>query len=179
MVVWTHRLTYVHLLSQFIHSSFQITVSPKNSQTPKTNHINSTSIQSNTTRSKPQSKKVINKSNGNKSEETNVIYVHKKNAKQIKLALEEASLLDRNYRMVKADFDSSTTKSNFIPTSADVDIKGMDPASYIAVPVTEECLAIVSRQNQNHDDRAHVWHSLIHASGKQVVPYSSVVLGRR
>jgi tRNA wybutosine-synthesizing protein 3 len=101
------------------------------------------------------------KPNGSRKGEADVIFVHKRYAKEVKTALEGLSMLDRNYRMVKADI------------SAPVD----DPLACIAVPVSRDVLELVS--GQGHRNADHPWLAFVMGSGTQVVPFSSVVLGRK
>ena len=101
------------------------------------------------------------KANGSRKGEANVLFVHKRYAKEVKTAMDSLSILDRNYRMVKAD------------ASAPVD----EPMSLIAVPVTREGLQFVS--SQSHHKADHPWLEYVVGSGSQVAPFSSVVLGRK
>jgi tRNA wybutosine-synthesizing protein 3 len=102
---------------------------------------------------------------GVRQRETNVLFVHKNNAKQVKTALEQKSLLDKNYRMVKIEHD----------------IEEMDHLltanTHIAIPITKECLQILSSNNATHETSG--WLDYVVTSGKYVVPFSSSVLGRR
>ena len=101
------------------------------------------------------------KANGSRKGEANVLFVHKRHAKEVKTAMDALSILDRNYRMVKAD------------ASAPVD----EPMSCIAVPVSQEGLQFVSSQSHRKVD--HPWLEYVVGSGSQVAPFSSVVLGRK
>jgi len=101
------------------------------------------------------------KANGSRKGEANVLFVHKRHAKELKTAMDSLSILDRNYRMVKAD------------ATAPVD----EPISCIAVPVSREGLDFVS--SQSHCKADYPWLEYVVGSGSQVVPFSSVVLGRK
>lgn len=93
--------------------------------------------------------------------ETDVVYVENKNAKHLKTALEQVSFLNRSFRMTKAD--SSALIQNEKP--------------HIAVPITNECKERLF--GNNHATEMYPWASLISAQGRQKVPYSTSVLGRR
>jgi hypothetical protein len=92
-----------------------------------------------------------------KHQTTSVLYVTTRNAKALKTALEESGYLDKSFRMTKAD--GSVMEK---------------PASYIAVPVTDECLAVLEEQSD-----PPAWYSLVIAKGKQQVPFSTALLGRQ
>jgi hypothetical protein len=111
-----------------------------------------------------QQTKIV-QTNGKSKGETNVLLVHKRNAKEAKNALEKGKLLDRSYRMVKAD-------PNVFGEDQD-----LDPASHIAIPVTQQCIAIYAKEDRDQDKNP--WVSLVRGCGKQEVPFSSVVLGRK
>ncbi|GFH45407.1 hypothetical protein CTEN210_01881 [Chaetoceros tenuissimus] len=96
------------------------------------------------------------KTNGEKEGETDVIYISKMMAKETKNILEKHSMLDRNYRMVKAS------------TDAPID----NASSCIAIPVTREGLTAIKSKSSRIDIS-------ILGIGRQVVPFSSVVLGRK
>jgi len=90
---------------------------------------------------------------------TDVVYVEKSKAKELKNELEKARFLDKNYRMIPAD------------TYAD----SLDNASRcIAVPVTS-ALAEMSPA----DADLFSWFSLIAGRGRQIMPFSTKVLGNR
>ena len=93
-------------------------------------------------------------------EETDVLYVASKNAKVLKTALESISYLDKRYRMKKADKSA--------PIS--------DSCACIAVPVTKSCVEEVVYA----DGEKPIWYEeFVLAIGKQVVPFSTVVLGSK
>lgn len=75
--------------------------------------------------------------------------------------MEEESLLDRSFRMTKAD--SSAHFQNNRP--------------HIAVPITKEAKARLFGDPSVSD--VYPWLTLIAAHGRQKVPYSTSVLGRR
>ncbi len=103
------------------------------------------------------------KANGNSNGVTNVLLVNKRKAKDLKVALEKDNFLDRSYRMVKADPAIVTCE---------------DPASYISVPVSLECFTIVSKADGDASSE-YPWINLVDGSGRQSVPFSSVILGRK
>mmetsp|Transcript_8557 Transcript_8557/g.10811 ORF Transcript_8557/g.10811 Transcript_8557/m.10811 type:complete len:832 (-) Transcript_8557:892-3387(-) len=96
-----------------------------------------------------------------KTELIHVLYVENKKAKELKTKLEAQSFLNKNYRMRKAD------------SSAQID----DVSNHIAVPITQNCYDIISRGNS--DESCIPWLSLVKGSGMQIMPYSTVVLGRK
>ncbi len=98
--------------------------------------------------------------NGEKEGETDVIYISKMMAKETKNILEKLSMLDRNYRMVKAS------------TDAPID----NASSCIAIPVTIEGLTAIKSKSSRIDISIL---SQVAGNGRQIVPYSSVVLGRK
>jgi hypothetical protein len=83
---------------------------------------------------------------------TNVVYVSKKNAKTLKTLLEEASLLDKRFRMTKA------------ATNEDEALRDC-----IAVPITEVCSSIM----MNERSQQPAWISLVEGRGRQPVPFST------
>ena len=87
---------------------------------------------------------------------TNVLYVANKNAKALRTALESENLLDKTYRMIKAQ-DTPALESAI---------------GHIAVPVKEEALSCVSRSVQKPP-----WVHLVVAAGQQQVPLSTAVMG--
>lgn len=93
--------------------------------------------------------------------ETDVVYVENKNAKSLKIGLEQASFLNRSFRMTRAD--SSATLQNEKP--------------HIAVPITHECKERLF--GSKSVTGKYPWSSLISARGRQKVPFSTSVLGRR
>ena len=95
-----------------------------------------------------------------RSGSTTVAYVEKAKAKQLKIALEGLGYLDRSYRMLRAD--------------ASCPLK--DPRRFIAVPITRDCMDNLSFENDMLDGGG--WTALISGTGEQIVPFSSVVLGR-
>lgn len=99
--------------------------------------------------------------------ETNVIFVHKSHAKQVKTALEEESLLDKNYRMIKIENDMEQGMAH------------LSGSTHIAIPVTKECLNALSSHMGNAAHERSDWLEHVVTSGKYVVPFSSSVLGRR
>ena len=95
----------------------------------------------------------INK-NEDGSNETSVVYVKSKNAKSLKNMLEALGLLDRRFRMTKADQ----------PSSLDT-FMGL-----IAVPIIDDYNVLT---HTNSIDR------LVESSGRQKMPFSTAVLGRK
>ena len=91
---------------------------------------------------------------------SSVFYVESRKAKSLKNALEQQSLLDKNYRITKAKPDSPVD----------------DPAKYVAVPVVKEIWDKVS--SKSIDDSSCGWLSLVSGIGKQEVMYSSVTIGK-
>ena len=92
-----------------------------------------------------------------KEQTTSVLFVTTRNAKALKTALEEYKYLDKKFRMTKAD---GSVLEN--------------PANYIAVPVTDACLAALEEQSD-----PPAWYSLVVAKGQQQVPFSTALLGRQ
>jgi len=90
---------------------------------------------------------------------TGVVYVEKPNAKALKNELSKAQLLDKNYRMVSADASSATLD---------------DASRYIAVPVVP-----AFAEMSPTDAVSFSWFSLIAGNGRQVMPFSTKVLGNR
>jgi len=88
-----------------------------------------------------------------------VVYAHKKDAKYLKVQLEGESFLNKDYRMFKADPRSEYLKN---------------PSLFIALPVTQSFLDFYTSKDSNLES-----FKCIVAIGKQVVPYSSKVLGQK
>ena len=88
---------------------------------------------------------------------TDVLYVTNKDAKTLKTALESDSLLDKTFRMTKAD------------------AKLWNPKMHIAVPVVPRCLKVMQGGDLSPPP---AWLSLVIGTGKQEVPFSSVVLSQ-
>ena len=127
--------------------------------------------------------------NTRKQSSTNVLYVKKRNAKSLKVALEAKALLDRNYRMVPAhasSFDLATPISRNTPINVG-NLDGsipLDPSqeSYshsevtandcIAIPVITQCTSVI-----NSSDGTEGWMEDIIATGEQPCPFSSSILG--
>lgn len=97
------------------------------------------------------------KSNEESSKETYVIFVRNKKAKELKVALEALGILDRRFRMTKAE-DSTQFQS---------------AVGMIAVPIIDDFHSIISR------DDSTSWTSLVEGSGTQKMPFSTAVLGNK
>ena len=96
---------------------------------------------------------------------TNVVYVKKCNAKTVKLQLEEASLLNKTYRMGPAD-DTTAGLSEA-------------PYSFIAIPITNKGLSILDESARSGSFPASSWTTLVEGIGKQQLLWSSAVYARR
>jgi Uncharacterized conserved protein len=160
--------------------SHHVTIRSCNNKSAATAAANHGSIHQPTTsvRSKNQisSQKTSSLTNNNtkttksrriRKRETNVIFVHKSHAKQVKTALEEESLLDKNYRMIKIENDMEQGMAH------------LSASNHIAIPVTKECLNVLSSHMNNAAHGRSDWLEHVVTSGKYVVPFSSSVLGRR
>jgi len=97
-----------------------------------------------------------------------VVYVVKQNAKSLKTLLEEASLLDKTFRMTAADLSASTSS-----------LDSNNPSLYIAVPVTAACLSLVESMRVLPVDQQAAWLSLVQGTGEQSVPYSTAYFARQ
>jgi len=84
---------------------------------------------------------------------TNVLFVHPKNAKVVKTALEDSGFLDKRYRM---------TKTN---------------GGIIAVPITQECIAATRATNDGTNIDS--WLNLVESIGTHSVPFSTAMMGRQ
>lgn len=93
------------------------------------------------------------------SQEANVIYVAKTNAKIVKNELERSSLIDVIHRMGPA------------ASTAALD----DPELYIAIPVTVQAL----EQLKDYGPGRGSWIGLIKGTGKQDLPYRSATYAQR
>ena len=96
---------------------------------------------------------------------TQVLYVMTRNAKKLKNELEGHGYLDTRYRMIKADEKA--------PIS--------DDTNHIAVPVTNDCVALVQHHytlNEEEQNLKPHWISLVSGLGSQECPYSTKVLGQ-
>lgn len=97
--------------------------------------------------------------------EISVLFVLKRNAKELKNILEKYNFLDKKYRMVPAH------------VSAPVN----DPKSCIAVPISRTCSEEWRRvKDESLDSDIHSsWSSLVLNEGTQPMPYSSSMLGNQ
>ena len=120
---------------------------------------------------------------------TNVIYVKKRHAKVVKVALKAKSLIDNNYRMVPAhanSFDLAAPISRNNPLTLD-NVDGSIPSDTlqnpiscsqvtasdcIAIPVIKECTSVINLSNETEE-----WMEHIIANGEQLCPFSSSILG--
>jgi hypothetical protein len=87
---------------------------------------------------------------------TQVLFVTNQNAKGLRTALEAEGLLDKTYRMVKADGKSQELH---------------DPDGHIAIPIKGEGLACLATRP--------VWAQLVVATGRQDMPLSTAVMGAK
>jgi len=91
-----------------------------------------------------------------KNPQTHVVYVSKENAKRLKTELEKLSLLDKRFRMT--------------PACGKGDDDGLQGnQGHIAVPITDECMALLSSRTDNNES----WYSLVEAVGTQQMPLST------
>lgn len=92
--------------------------------------------------------------------ETSVLYVSQRNAKHLKCALEEAHLLDKNYRMAPSQIGLTVC---------------------IAVPVISQCLEMWRQFKKlgSNDYPSPFWLTLVVDVGTHSVPYSSSRLGNQ
>lgn len=111
-----------------------------------------------TEEAKTSPRKASAKELNEKQTTTNVLYVPAKDAKTLKTNLEEEGYLDKRYRMTKAERGPSLENA----------------AGVIAVPVTEECVAILEERGVDAE-----WVALIVARGQQQVPFSTALLGQQ
>jgi len=110
---------------------------------------------------KPSSSKDIHNNSTTKLlHQTNVLYVRNKNAKELKVALEALNYLDKTYRMTKAVYITPVD----------------DAHQHVAVPINQTCVSAMSR---NDLTSSMPWISIIISRGRQAVPYSTSILGRR
>jgi tRNA wybutosine-synthesizing protein 3 len=103
--------------------------------------------------------------NGNNIEqqrETSVLYVTAQDAKTVKTLLEEARLLDKEYRMGPAAGDASSPSMPLI-----------------AVPVTADCLDLLENGGRGDPRLAAALHPLLQGSGRQHMSFSSSVFAAR
>ena len=118
---------------------------------------------------------------------TNVIYVMKENAKQVKTLLEQPqfNLLDKQFRLTQADpisFESSSfssLSSSLVIINEDVDIK-----SCIAIPILQDYESILlqyysksNNDNNNKNTNELEWMKYVFKYGCQSCLYSSSTLG--
>ena len=96
-----------------------------------------------------------------------VVYVHKPNAKELKTALEEASLLDKTHRMTAVDEEGIVELLR-----VDIEADALE-SSCIAVPVHSGCLELLRQ-----DDTESEWVPLVVGYGQQVCPHSSGAFAR-
>lgn len=89
---------------------------------------------------------------------TQVFFVTNQNAKALRTALEGEGLLDKKYRMVKADEKTRTLSS---------------PAGHIAIPIKGEGLNFLSRTERPS------WAQLVVATGQQQMPLSTAIMGAK
>lgn len=92
-----------------------------------------------------------------KASVTDVVYVEKPKAKELKNDLEKAQLLDKNYRMILADASSAPDATKFIAVPVSPAFAEMSPADVVSCS----------------------WFSLIAGRGRQAMPFSTKVLGNR
>ena len=88
---------------------------------------------------------------------TNVLYVLKRNAKALKMALEKARLLDKTYRMTPAQGEEVLLDN---------------PSDYVAVPIVGSWTTTLKEGGGNEP-----WHEWVVTGGRQHCPYSSAHLG--
>lgn len=89
---------------------------------------------------------------------TDVVYVRKRNAKAVKMALEKLSYLDKRFRMTPVDgLEEQNGKE-------------------IAAPITEECLRLLSNANST---KSMEWASLVEGMGQQEMPFSTSQFARK
>ena len=174
------------------YSSFHVIISPKGKEAsiPKLKGATRTRPRPRTRTRNANLNKTTNSSlkrtNGCSKGETSVVFVHKRSARELKIALEKAGFLDRSYRMVKADPNAIYTADTDIgtdsatATDAGADVK-RDATSHIAVPVNHDCLSIISKEDRDNSTyiSKYPWIVLIEGNGKQNMPFSTVVLGRK
>lgn len=103
--------------------------------------------------------------NANSMVETSVLFVLKRNAKELKNALEKYNFLEKKYRMLPAH-DSAPVN---------------DPNSCVAVPISSACLKEWRRVKTLSlgSDIHSSWCSLVLNEGTQQVPFSSSMLGNQ
>jgi tRNA wybutosine-synthesizing protein 3 len=99
----------------------------------------------------------------------NVFYVEKRQAKALKLSLQEQDLLDKRYRMCPAD-------SKTIPPTVAGNAK-----EYIAVPVVAKAIVLYKKQSsEEHPPNGPPrWSALVRGMGEQHVLLSSSMFARR
>jgi tRNA wybutosine-synthesizing protein 3 len=90
---------------------------------------------------------------------SDVVYVRKEHAKAVKSQLEQDLLLNKTYRMGPAD-----------PSAA-----LLDPSAFIAIPITAAGLFVLERQYLCSDNAVPLWVSLVECTGRQVLPWRTVV----
>lgn len=92
---------------------------------------------------------------GNKSKEVNVVFVEKHNAMALRVALSDDNLLNKQYRMIRADKNAQLNGSG----------------NYIAVPMNREGFRLL------HSKEKPTWCSMVVAEGQQEMPLSTAVMG--
>mmetsp|Transcript_13460 Transcript_13460/g.20472 ORF Transcript_13460/g.20472 Transcript_13460/m.20472 type:complete len:800 (-) Transcript_13460:1513-3912(-) len=92
---------------------------------------------------------------GNKSKEVNVVFVEKQNAMALRVALSDDNLLNKHYRMIRADKNAPLNGCG----------------NYIAVPMNREGFRLL------HSREKPIWCSMIVAEGLQEMPLSTAVMG--
>lgn len=99
----------------------------------------------------------MNNEEGNDDDSsTTVLFVTNQNAKGLRTALEAEGLLDKTYRMGKADGKSHELH---------------DPDGHIAVPIKDTGLACLATRP--------MWAQLVVAAGRQDMPLSTAVIGAK
>ena len=99
-------------------------------------------------------------------QETDVVFVFKRDAKKLRVKLEQAGWLDKRYRMTPA----APTDSD----EANVD----NFRDYIAVPIMPQARSVLSQDEriigvQGEASTGDNWHSLVHSVGTRKMPLST------
>lgn len=106
---------------------------------------------------------------------TSVLYVYRRDAKAIKSQLEEASLLDKRFRMLPTTSDAVVNSNDGVDTTSVKDdiISGI----CIAVPVTNECTEMYHQYSNTEQPSPPIWTTRVVASGMHICPFSTSTLG--
>lgn len=122
----------------------------------------------------------------NSAMQADVIYVLSRDARTLKIRLEKEGLLDKRFRMAPAPcFDQN---QNGDVSCSWTNFRGSREGHYIAVPVMQQCIDDLQRENRSlgdgrpseycHSGCANTsWMALVSGFGRCYCPYSTTMLG--